>query len=369
MGSNGEYDLRPQEHPIVDKHLRFDQFQSFDCGMFHLVWIYHGCPGKTSSCTSSSTGWLPLRKKCPHVLGSVSSNSHNSMFPTSRIICFDSGLKGLNDWLCRRSCWRACRFGWFSIFWICCRTLVLCACFTTECGSPGILKSTSASFIIIGSWSSSWTTMDSSILLRSTSSSTLSVLASWHTWESSCAAAVWRVATSRPVLSWVCSTLRLLLSSDERVWFTSVSTGRPVLSEELSSSLKELTLISWERDVFLPSFMLSSRPDLSRIGFGVGWVDWKNVACLATSPSGCRTTSPLVVEQLSNPILLSIRASRRSLAEVEVTCLLFRIRLLQFSVWQLLEYNKLEVFLGLEHVHNTQKSCVHTKFTQSILLW
>ena len=31
------------------------------------------------------------------VLGSVSSNSHNSIFPTSRIICFDSGLKGLND--------------------------------------------------------------------------------------------------------------------------------------------------------------------------------------------------------------------------------------------------------------------------------
>ena len=55
--SNGEYDLRPQEHPIVDKHLRFDHFQSFDCGMFHLVWIYHGCPGITSSCTSSSTGW------------------------------------------------------------------------------------------------------------------------------------------------------------------------------------------------------------------------------------------------------------------------------------------------------------------------
>ena len=57
---------------------------------------------------------LSLCKKCPHaqwtmpmsqydkhtghcVLGSVLSNSHNSMFPTSRIICFDSGLKGLND--------------------------------------------------------------------------------------------------------------------------------------------------------------------------------------------------------------------------------------------------------------------------------
>ena len=31
------------------------------------------------------------------VLVSVSSISHNSMFPTSRIICFDSGLKGLVD--------------------------------------------------------------------------------------------------------------------------------------------------------------------------------------------------------------------------------------------------------------------------------
>ena len=43
----------------------------------------------------------------------------------------------------------------------------------------------------------------------------------------------------------------------------------------------------------------------------------------------------------------SCRASAlaRSLAEVEVTCILFRIRLLPFSVQQLLEYNKLEMFL------------------------
>ena len=40
----------------------------------------------------------------------------------------------------------------------------------------------------------------------------------------------------------------------------------------------------------------------------------------------------LVVEQLSNPILLSIRASVRSLGEVEVTCILFRLKLLQSSV-------------------------------------
>ena len=35
--SNGGYDLRPQEHPFVDKHLRFDYFQSFDFGILDLV--------------------------------------------------------------------------------------------------------------------------------------------------------------------------------------------------------------------------------------------------------------------------------------------------------------------------------------------
>ena len=37
--------------------------------------------------------------------------------------------------------------------------------------------------------------------------------------------------------------------------------------------------------------MLSGRTDLSRIGFGIGWLGWKNFACRATSPSGCRATS------------------------------------------------------------------------------
>ena len=40
----------------------------------------------------------------------------------------------------------------------------------------------------------------------------------------------------------------------------------------------------------------------------------------------------LVVKQLSNPIPLSNRDVMRSLVEVEVTCILLRIRLLQFSV-------------------------------------
>ena len=134
------------------------------------------------------------------------------------------------------------------------------------------------------------------ILLRSTSSLTLNVSLSRaeRTRELSFASAVLKVAT-----------------------------GRPVLSEELSSS-KELTLISWERDVFLPSCIISGRPDLSRIGFRVGWFDWK-ILLVEQVPL-------LVVEQFSDPILFSIRASMRSVAEVEVTCILCRIRLLQFSV-------------------------------------
>ena len=35
--SNGEYDLHPQEHPIVDKILRLDDFQSCDYGILDLV--------------------------------------------------------------------------------------------------------------------------------------------------------------------------------------------------------------------------------------------------------------------------------------------------------------------------------------------
>ena len=36
-GSNGGYDLHLQEHPIVDKHLRLDHFQSFDYGTLDLL--------------------------------------------------------------------------------------------------------------------------------------------------------------------------------------------------------------------------------------------------------------------------------------------------------------------------------------------
>ena len=37
MWSNGERDLHPQEHPIVDKVLGLDDFQSFDYGILDFV--------------------------------------------------------------------------------------------------------------------------------------------------------------------------------------------------------------------------------------------------------------------------------------------------------------------------------------------
>ena len=42
MLSNGECDLHPQEHPIVDKLLRLDDVQSFEYGILDLVGIGHG---------------------------------------------------------------------------------------------------------------------------------------------------------------------------------------------------------------------------------------------------------------------------------------------------------------------------------------
>ena len=76
---------------------------------------------------------------------------------------------------------------------------------------------------------------------------------------------------------------------DERVWVTLVSTtGLPDMSEE-SFFWEELTSISWERDVFLPSCtvlvssLTTGRPDLSRLGFGIGWFDWKLLDSCPTS--------------------------------------------------------------------------------------
>ena len=55
--SNGECDLHPQEHPIVDTDLRLDDFQSFEYGILDLVGIGHVFLGNLSFCIPSAIGW------------------------------------------------------------------------------------------------------------------------------------------------------------------------------------------------------------------------------------------------------------------------------------------------------------------------
>ena len=231
------------------------------------------------------------------VLGSVSSNSHNSMFPTSWIICLILD-KRLSDWFFRRSCRRACRSGWFTILWINCRTLVLWACFTTECGSPGIQKSMSASLNIINSWLSSWSAMDF-----------------FHSFT------------------------KLVIFNVERIAFMRRTCSRAVFRlNRIKSSNKSLRSF-WRTEFFAKRINI----DLLRTG-----TRFFHLACYKVAPIfheldlelvGLvgqflldKQLPRLVVEQLPNPILFSIRASMRSLVVVEVTCILSHFRLLQSSV-------------------------------------
>ena len=176
------------------------RYYSLSPGFFPYVWpwglpflmAYSGSERRSLVfLTKPRLASVSFCKKCPHVqwtmptfqydrhalhcvLGSVSSNSNNSVLPTSWIIFFDSGLNGWQAWFCRRSCWRACRSGWFSIFLNNSRTLVLCACFTTECGNPGIRKSMFTSFSIVCSWlESSWFITGLTVISRSALSPTL----------------------------------------------------------------------------------------------------------------------------------------------------------------------------------------------------
>ena len=207
-----------------------------------------------------------------------------------------------------KSCWKACRFGWFSIFWINSRTLVLCACFTTEYGKPGI-------------WNPCLPRSPSSV--HGFCHEQQWIFPLFHEFLFNVERVHFKTYL-RIVLYWTClnnwspcSVMSLLNMETLPVFRWTWLNFLFQQSEKLSSSVKEWTLISCERVVFLSSCMSSNRPDLSRIGFRSGWVDWTNLVCRTTSPSGCRTTfKPSLVP-------LSIRNVLRSLVEIEVTCQLF----------------------------------------------
>ena len=126
----------------------------------------------------------------------MSSNSHNSMFPTSWIICFDSWLKGFNDWF-------------------------VVGLVEEHVDSGGSRFSES----VLERW-------HSAILSRVNSSSVLSVVISRCTSGAACSA-TWCLSGC-PHRSWVCSTR---ISPDRLVWSPitpGVISGCPDRSEEQS---------------------------------------------------------------------------------------------------------------------------------------
>ena len=203
--------------------------------------------------------------------------------------------------------------GGSQFFWINSRTLALCSCFTIECGSPGISKS-----------------MSSSILSRVNSLSVLSVVISRNTSGLFCTATL--CLSSCPDLSWVCSTR---ISPVRFVWALitlCVISGCPDRSEEQKFSWEDFslisrdqdenfTLISLDQDVFAfinKHFVFVIRLPWSITDWFWDWLDWLEEFCLSRNFSSWLSNNFFFWLWINfwNPILLSNRDVKRSLAEV-----------------------------------------------------
>ena len=95
--------------------------------------------------------------------------------------------------------------------------------------------------------------------------------------------------------------------------------------------------------------MSSSFPDRSQIGLGLEWVGLETLTRGASKKTVERVFQ-LAVCKLQNPIDHSLwsncdRVSNRSLVVVQETRMVFHTRLLQISIFQLLESNKQKVSL------------------------
>ena len=165
----------------------------------------------------------------------------------------------------------------------------------------------------------------------------LNVPASWHTSKSSCTAAV--SLTNRPVLSWVCSTVRLSgLHLSQQIapfflkFFAKIISNIEHWSPENGTcsfhfECYQVVPISYELDL-----------DLVELVGRILFVKQQLLLVVAEQ------LPLLVVEQLPNTIFFSIRVSMRSLVEVEVTCILFLDDFSGFHPNNFLEYNKLDMF-------------------------
>ena len=138
----------------------------------------------------------------------------------------------------------------------------------------------------------------------------------------------------------------------QHVSFQTDYRGFPDRSEEPSSSCKRFSSISWERDVF----NFNNKHIFRAIKFPWSITDWFG-SCLVGSVGRTLRVELLneTVEQfyrlavvhLYSPIHHSLWSNRdrfamKSLVVVEETCMISHIRLLQSSISQLSECNKLE---------------------------
>ena len=192
------------------------------------------------------------------VLGSVSSNSHNSM----------SGLKRWNEWFRRRSFWKTWRHGWFLIF---------------NVGSLGIRKSLSAPFTFFASWLTSWYVTIINGSIRFLMKYFISNVERFAFMSRTCLWTVWHIhhfmRDSRSPRSLLCLFNIDILSVFRWTCLDYIChmNGFPVTSRTVrSEELLKKTSSGWERDVFhsscisIMSCVTSGRPDLPRTGFRVG---------------------------------------------------------------------------------------------------
>ena len=247
---------------------------------------------------------MPALQYVRHALhcdfGSTSTISHSSVFPAAIIASFDSLLKGLNARCCWRSLWSACRWGWIKLW-----TLMLCDRFTMAFGTPEMLKSMFSSSIARLNLSAS------SRCSREPTSCTLCELAS----------------TGFPVRSWFFMTR---LSSS----FTGFSRSiwRTKFSLQLTNNLLG------------HRFLRSITNWIS----GLGWLGRSSLKCFSKwllnefsnwPMFNCRTQ--LIIS--FGPIMIVFQ--RDLWWWSRETNIVFHTTPLHFSIFQLLKYNGLEVFL------------------------
>ena len=205
-------------------------------------------------------------------LGSVSSDSHYSMFPTSRIICFDSGLRGwIVDVVGDRVDVRVDEGG-------------------SRFSEPNLER-----------WRHAIISLQNVVILECWSRCPPRWLHGWTRcpfWITQCHGCVQEQNVLSLCVHLSCYAHQVAQIHREFAQHGGFQTDYQVSLIDLKNRVLRENLfssISWERDLSPlttnTSLVLSGFPDRSQIGLEIGWVSWEKVACW-TSPRDCRTILP-----------------------------------------------------------------------------